>query len=343
MKTNYFRKLISLCLAAAMTAGALMMTACGGSTSSTASETGSAASETKTNVPVIGISQYAEHPSLNNCRTGFLQGLTDAGLKEGTDYTVEYQNAGGDNDTATQIATTFASKNVALMVAIATPAATACFAASEDKNIPVVFTAITDPVKAKLDKGNITGTSDKLPVEAQLDMIRQIQPDAKTIGIVYTLSEPNSVSPIAEYQEKAGNYGFTIEAVGVAEQSEVAQAVDTLIKKKVDCFSNLLDNNVVNVLASTLEQTNEAGIPIYGSEIEQVKMGCVASEGIDYIALGRKTGQMAAKILRGEAKAEDMPYETISEYGLYVNSKAMKEMNITLPEALSTKAEDVAE
>ena len=121
---------------------------------------------------VIGISQYGEHGSLDNCRIGFLQGLEEAGLVEGEDFTVEYQNADFDDNIAAQIGTTFSAMNVDLMVAIATPAATACFAAAEDKDIPVIFTAITDPVGAKLDSGNITGTSDVLPVDGQLDLIQ---------------------------------------------------------------------------------------------------------------------------------------------------------------------------
>lgn len=292
----------------------------------------------KKEIPVIGISQYGEHSSLDNCRNGFLKGLEDAGLKEGTDYTVDYQNAGFDDNICTQIGQNFSANNVALMCGIATNAATACFAAAEDKDIPVIFTAISDPVEAKLDKGNITGTSDKLPIEAQLDLIRKLQPDAKTIGILYTTSEPNSVSAIKEYQEKAGAYGFTIEAVGVTAQSEVTQATDTLISKKVDCFSNLTDNNVVGVLASVLEKTNEAGIPVYGSEIEQVVKGCVAAAGIDYYELGRQTGAMAAKVLKGEAKASEIPYETITEYGIYVNSGAISEMGIMVPEDVAEKA-----
>lgn len=293
-------------------------------------------------VPVIGISQYGEHPSLDNCRDGFIQGLIDAGLVEGEDFTLDYQNAGFDDGIATQIAQSFSSANVAMMVAIATPSATACFAAAEDKDIPVVFTAITDPVKAKLDSGNITGTSDKLPVDAQLDLIRKLQPDAKTIGILYTTSEPNSVSAIAEYQEKAADYGFTIEAIGVMQQSEVTLATDSLIAKNVDCLSNLTDNNVVGVLASVLEKTNEAGIPVYGSEVEQVKIGCVAAAGIDYVKLGMQTGAMAAKILKGEAKASDIPYETISEYGIYINSNALSEMGITPSDEISADAIEAA-
>lgn len=292
----------------------------------------------KTEVKTIGISQYGEHASLDNCREGFLQGLVDAGLVEGEDFTYDYQNAGFNDNTTIQIAQNFSAQNVDLMCAVATPSATACYAAAEDKDIPVVFTAITDPVEAKLDSGNITGTSDKLPVEAQLELIRALQPDAKTIGIIYTQSEPNSVSAIREYEEKAPDYGFTIEAVGITQQSQATQAADTLIAKKVDCFSNLTDNNVVGVLSSLLEKTDEADIPIYGSEVEQVVLGCVASAGIDYFELGRQTGQMAAKILKGEAKASDMPYETITEYGIYVNSEALDNFGISLPDDIAQRA-----
>ena len=294
-------------------------------------------------VPVIGICQYGQHGSLDNCREGFLQGLEEAGLVEGTDYTIDYQNASFDDNMAIQIAQAFSAEDAALMVGIATPAATACYAAAEDKDIPVVFTAITDPVGAKLDSGNITGTSDVLPVQGQLELIRAIQPEADTIGIVYTTSEANSVYSIGVYEELAADYGFTIEAIGVTAQSEVTQAVDTLISQGVDCLSNLTDNNVVSVLGSILEKTNEAGIPVYGSEIEQMELGCVAGAGLDYVQLGIQTGKMAAQILTGEATCEDLPYETIENYGLYVNSNALAAMGLTLPEDVAQNAEEVGE
>lgn len=294
-------------------------------------------------VPVIGICQYGQHGSLDNCREGFLQGLEEAGLVEGTDYTIDYQNASFDDNMAIQIAQAFSAEDAALMVGIATPAATACYAAAEDKDIPVVFTAITDPVGAKLDSGNITGTSDVLPVQGQLELIRAIQPEADTIGIVYTTSEANSVYSIGVYEELAADYGFTIEAIGVTAQSEVTQAVDTLISQGVDCLSNLTDNNVVGVLGSILEKTNEAGIPVYGSEIEQMELGCVAGAGLDYVQLGIQTGKMAAQILTGEATCEDLPYETIENYGLYVNSNALAAMGLTLPEDVAQNAEEVGE
>ena len=311
----------------------LALAACGGNSSG-----GDAASG---EVPIIGINQYGSHGSLDNCREGFLQGLQEAGLVEGTDYTIDYQNANFDTNLATQIAQAFSAEDAALMVGIATPSATACYAAAEDKDIPVVFTAITDPVGAKLDSGNITGTSDVLPVQGQLELIRAIQPEAKTIGIVYTTSEPNSVYSIGIYEDLAADYGFTIEAIGVTAQSEVTQAVDTLISQGVDCISNLTDNNVVGVLGSILEKTNEVGIPVYGSEIEQVELGCVAGAGLDYVQLGIQTGKMAAQILTGEATCEDLPYETIENYGLYVNSNALAAMGLTLPEDVAQNAEEV--
>ena len=242
---------------------------------------------------------------------------------------------------AIQIAQAFSAEDAALMVGIATPSATACYAAAEDKDIPVIFTAITDPVGAKLVDGNVTGTSDKLPVEAQLKLIRALQPDADTIGIIYTTSESNSIYSVGVYEELAADYGFTIEAIGVTAQSEVTQAVDTLLAKNVDCLSNLTDNNVVGVLGSILEKTNEAGIPVYGSEIEQVKLGCVAGAGLDYVQLGIQTGLMAAQVLTGEKTCQDLPYEIIENYALYVNSAALAEMGLTLPDDLAETAEEV--
>ncbi len=314
----------------------LSLAACGGGSGET--DTPDTPNDGESKPLVIGISQYGEHASLDNCRTGFLQGLEEAGLEEGTDYTVEYQNAGFDDNIATQIGTTFSAMDVDLMVAIATPSATACYAAAEDKDIPVIFTAITDPVGANLDSGNITGTSDVLPVEAQLDLIHQLQPNAETVGIVYTTSEANSVYSVGIYEEKAAAYGLKVEAVGVLEQSEVTQAVDTLISKGVDCISNLTDNTVVGVLPAILEKTNEAGVPVYGSEVEQMKIGCVAGAGLDYIKLGRQTGQMAAKVLRGEATCEDLPYEIIENYDLYINSEALDAMGLAVPEAIEASA-----
>lgn len=291
----------------------------------------------------IGIQQFAEHGSLDNCREGFLEGLEEEGIKEGDNLEVEVKNAMADTATNAQIADSFVSDNMDLICAIATPSAQSAYNAAMDKDIPVVYTAVTDPVAAELaDKdgnpvGNVTGTSDTLPVEEQLKMIREMMPDAKTIGILYTTSEANSVSAIATYESLVDKYGFTLETKGISQTSEIALATDDLLTK-VDCITNLTDNTVVASLPTILEKANEKGIPVFGSEIEQVKIGCLAAEGIDYIQLGKQTGKIAAQILKGEKKASEIPYEIISEPGFYVNTKVAENLGIEVPFDLADSA-----
>ena len=291
----------------------------------------------------IGIQQFAEHGSLDNCREGFLEGLEEEGIKEGDNLKVEVKNAMADTATNAQIADSFVSDNMDLICAIATPSAQSAYNAAMDKDIPVVYTAVTDPVAAELaDKdgnpvGNVTGTSDTLPVEEQLKMIREMMPDAKTIGLLYTTSEANSVSAIATYESLVDKYGFTLETKGISQTSEIALATDDLLTK-VDCITNLTDNTVVASLPTILEKANEKGIPVFGSEIEQVKIGCLAAEGIDYIQLGKQTGKIAAQILKGEKKASEIPYEIISEPGFYVNTKVAENLGIEVPSDLADSA-----
>lgn len=230
-----------------------------------------------------------------------------------------------------------------LICAIATPSAQAAYNSAMDSEIPVVYTAVTDPVAAKIAKddgtavGNVTGTSDELPIKAQLEMIREMMPDAKKIGILYTTSEANSVSALAKYDDLAGDYGFEIVEKGISQTADISLAADELLGE-VDCLTNLTDNTVVASLATILDKANAKKIPVFGSEIEQVKIGCLAAEGLDYVALGKQTGKMAAKILKGEKKASDMQFETITEPGFYVNNEVAKNLGITVPEDLQDKA-----
>lgn len=291
----------------------------------------------------LGISQFAEHGSLDNCREGFLMGLEEEGIKEGENLTVEYKNAAADMGTASQISDSFVSDKVDMICAIATPSAQSAYNAAMDSDIPVIYTAVTDPIAAELaDKdgktvGNITGTSDKLPIDAQLQMIRQMLPDAKKIGIMYTTSEANSVSAIAEYKELSGKYDFEIVEKGISATADIPLAADGLLGE-VDCLTNLTDNTVVASLPTILEKANEKKIPVFGSEIEQVRIGCLAAEGIDYIALGKQTGKMAAQVLKGEKEAAEMAYETITEPGFYVNTKVAEMMGVAVPEDLADSA-----
>lgn len=291
----------------------------------------------------IGIEQFAEHGSLDNCREGFLAGLEEEGIVEGENLTVEYKNAASDMGTAGQISDSFVSAKVDLICAIATPSAQSAYNAAMDSDIPVIYTAVTDPVEAELaDKdgvpaGEVTGTSDKLPIEEQLKMMRELMPDAKKLGIMYTTSEANSISAIAEYEKLVGDYGFELVTKGISTTADVSLAADDLLSE-VDCITNLTDNTVVASLPTILEKANEKGIPVFGSEIEQVKNGCLAAEGIDYIALGKQTGKMAAQVLKGEKKASEMNYEIITEPGFYVNTKVAEDLGIQIPEELLDSA-----
>ena len=291
----------------------------------------------------LGIIQFAEHGSLDNCREGFLKGLEDEGIKEGDNLTVKYKNAAADMGTAKQISDSLVSDKVDLVCAIATPSAQSAYNAAMKADIPVIYTAVTDPVAAELaDKdgkpvGEVTGTSDKLPVEEQLKMIREMLPDAKKIGIMYTTSEANSVSAIEEYKSLVKKYDFELVEKGITTTADVSLAADDLLSK-VDCITNLTDNTVVASLPTILDKANEKKIPVFGSEIEQVKIGCLAAEGIDYIALGKQTGKMTAKVLKGEAKASEQNFETITEPGFYVNNKVAENLGITVPDDLANNA-----
>lgn len=293
----------------------------------------------------IGILQFAQHPSLDNCREGFLQGLEEEGFVEGKNLEVDYQNAQADMGIAAQIADAFVGNKVDMVTAIATPAAMSAYNATMKTDIPVVYTAITDPVVAQVADenknplGNITGTSDILPVEAQLKLIRELMPEAKNLGILHTSSEANSDSMLEIYKDLAGKYDFIIIDEAINTTADIPLATDNLLSK-VDVMTNLLDNTVVNSLPTILDKAKAKKIPVFGSEIEQVKMGCLGSEGIEYISLGKQTGKMAAKILRGEAKASEMAYEIIEEPNLYLNSKVADELGIDIPKDLLDRASE---
>lgn len=334
MKKNVIASILCLSLGAALLSG------CGSKTDGFADTNGESGEKTYT----IGITQYAEHGSLDNCREGFLEGLKAAGFEEGKNLNIEFQNAQADSGAASQIASQFVSDNVDLICAIATPSAQSCINAAMDTDIPVIYTAVTDPVSAevatedKMPTRNATGTSDKLPVEAQLDLIRKVLPDAKSIGILYTTSEVNSESAIKEYKEKAGDYGFEIVDVGISTTADIPLAADNILNK-ADCLTNLTDNTVVQGLPTILAKANEKGIPVFGSEIEQVKLGCLAAAGIDYVELGKKTGEMAAKVLKGEAKVNEMPYEMFESYHVYFNQKAAENLSISVDDSVLEDAE----
>ena len=290
----------------------------------------------------IGVSQFAVHGSLDNCFEGFKLGLAEEGFVEGENVVFDFENSNADTGIAAQIADKFVNANVDLICAIATPSAMSAFNAAQDRNIPVIYTAVSDPVAAQLagtdgtNPGEVTGTSDALPVEAQLRLIRALQPEATKIGILHTTSETNSDSSLETYRQLAPNYGFEIIDKGISTGADIPLALEALLPL-VDCTTNLTDNTVVQSLPVVLELSAEAGKPVYGSEIEQVKLGCIASEGIEYVELGRQTGHIAARVLRGESAAT-IPFELIENSLLYINEEALAQFGITVPEELLARA-----
>jgi len=290
----------------------------------------------KSDVKTIGVIQFATHPSLDNCYNGFVEGLKQEGFEDGKNIRLEFQNAQGEPTNADLAAKNMVTKKVDMILGIATPAAVSAYSAAKDTDIPVVFNAVSDPVSAQLVQSieapgnNCTGTSDVLPIEAMLKMIKAFLPDAEKVGILYTTSEQNSISQLAAYTEAARAYDLEVVPVGVTNASEVAAAAQTMVSKGVDCLQNFTDNNVVDNLSTVLNATNEAGIPVFGSEVEQVKNGCAACEGIDYYELGIKTGKLTAEILKG-GKASETPVVQVSDSTPAYNPEVMEALGITLP------------
>lgn len=326
---NTLRKIIAALLCVAMV---FAFAACSGN--KTDNDTTSGAPDTAKALK-IGIIQYVSHPSLDNC----YQGIVNALEKSDLDYTVDRQ-IGSDNAADSDCAS-FAKSMVAqkydLIFAIATPAATAAYAATEGTDIPVIFCAVSDPVRAKLVETNdapgglCSGTSDVLDLDAQVDLIQAMQPDVKSIGILYTTSEPNSITQLGLLKEICEKRNITVEATGIQNDADIPAAASALVKK-VDCLNNFTDNKVVTNLAVVLDAANEANIPVYGSEEEQVKKGCLASVSIDYIALGEVTGQMGIDVIGG-ADISTMAVKTISDATPIVNTDVLSALGMTMPEA----------
>ena len=321
-----------LSLAACM---GMMMTGCGGND---AAQTGGETTETYT----IGINQFADHGSLDNCREGFIEGLRQAGFEEGVNVEFEYSNANADPGIANQIAQSHVSTDVDLICAIATPSAQASYNAAMEKEIPVIYTAVSDPVEAGLaEEGmNVTGTSDLLPLKEQVAMIRELMPEAKNLGVLYCTSEVNSLSNIARLEKIAPEYGFTLVTKGVSAPADIPMATDAILNE-VDCLTNLTDNTIVNSLAVVMDKANAKGIPVFGSEVEQVKLGCAAAANIDYYKLGIMTGKMAADVLNG-TDITTIPYEIIEDNQLVVNSEVLEKYGLVVPEGMEvTEAADI--
>ncbi|WP_019121285.1 ABC transporter substrate-binding protein [Brevibacillus massiliensis] len=294
----------------------------------------------------IGIVQIIEHPALDAAREGFIAEMTKLGYEKGKDVVYDIKSAQGNMDTAISIAQKFQGDNVDMIFAIATQAAQA--SAQVTKDIPILFTAVTDPVAvnvvASMDKpgGNVTGTTDMNPVEEQLQLIKEIKADAKKVGIIYSAGEVNSKVQVDLAKTASSKLGLEIVEAAISNVSEVKQAAESLVGK-VDAIYIPTDNVVVASIAAVLKVAEAQKIPVIAGEENTVKSGAITTYGIDYGKLGEQTADMADKIFKGQAKPADMPVEKQADMKLIINKKAAERMGVTLPQSLLDRAQEVIE
>ena len=295
-------------LASIFTVGALALASCSSDSSDSSTSTDAAGGDSYR----VGINQLVQHPALDAATTGFKEAFEEAGV----DVTFDEQNANGEQGTALTISQQFASDNLDLVLAVATPAAQAT--AQNITDIPVLFTAVTDAVSAELvdsneaPGGNVTGTSDIAPIEQQLELLQQLVPDAKSIGIVYASGEVNSQVQVDEVTKAAEPLGLSVNTQTVTTVNEIQQAVEAL--GDVDVIYVPTDNMVVSGISSLVQVAEQKQIPVIAAESGTVEGGALATLGIDYTELGRQTGEMALRILQDGEDPATMPVEAATEF-----------------------------
>ena len=297
------------------------------------------AQETRT----VAITQIVEHPALDAVYQGVKDELAERGYTEGENLTVLHESAQGNSAIASQIARKFVGESPDVIVAIATPSAQTVAAAARD--IPVVFSAVTDPVGAKLVQSleapgaNISGVSDMLPIDKHLDMLQKAMPEAKRIGTVYNPGEANAVSLVNLLEERLHARGLSLSKAAATKTSEVLGAARSLVGD-VDAIYLTTDNTVISAAEAVISVGERAKIPVFAADTATVSRGAVAALGFDYYNHGRQTGAMVARVLAGENPGA-MPVETMDQLDLFVNPEAGERMGVTLPEAFIAEAKEV--
>lgn len=291
----------------------------------------------------VAVTAIVEHPALDSVRDGVREGLAGAGFEEGKNLKWQYQSAQGNTGTAAQIARKFVGDKVDAIVAIATPSAQAVAAAT--KEIPLVYSAVTDPVAAQLVPSmaasgtNVTGVSDVLELGKQVELIVKIVPGAKRVGVVYNPGEANSVVVVKQLREYLPKQGMSLVEAAAPRTVDVGSAARSLIGK-VDVIYTSTDNNVVSAYEALVKVGNDAKIPLIAADTDSVKRGAIAALGIDYRNLGVQTGKMVARILKGEQPGT-ITSETSSKLELHVNPGAAQKQGVTLSEAVLKSAAQI--
>ncbi|MGI6263306.1 MAG: ABC transporter substrate-binding protein [Succiniclasticum sp.] len=321
-------------VAAAMAVLALGLAGCGGSSSSK--------SEQGTKQYRVGIVQLVEHSALDAANKGFVDGLAKKGFQEGKNITYDRQNAQADQSNLQNIAQRFVNNKVDLICAIATPAAQTV--ANATKDIPIVGTAITDYKLAKLVRDpakpgtNVTGTTDMNPIKEQVAMLHEVFPQAKRVGVIYSSSEVNSQTQVDILKKEAAAVGLTVVEATVSNVNDIQQAARSLIGK-VDVFYIPTDNVMASAMPTLTKVTNEAKLAVVCAEPGEVKAGGLLTLGIDYYQLGIQTGEMAADILNGKSKPQDMAIQSQKKFKVVINQKEADLLGVQIPDKFRKDAE----
>jgi len=299
-------------------------------------------------VKKIGISQVVTHPALDSTRQGVIDGLADKDYVVGDNIEIDYQNSEGDGSLFASIAQQFVADKVDVIVSIATPNSQAAISAAKGTEIPVVFTAVTDPVGSEMVRNweshpseNVTGVSDMIVVSDDVDLILEIIPGVKKLGTLYNAGESNSVFLVKKLNEACDTKGIDVIEKTVSTSADVLTAAQSLVNQ-VDAIWIGTDNTVVTGLEALIGVCEDNKIPLFPADEDSIVRGGIAAYSFDYYDIGYQTGEMVAKILGGE-KASDIPVEKGKVISLSVNTAAAKRMGVTLPQAIIDKAATVYE
>ena len=291
----------------------------------------------------VSVTAIVEHKALDAVRDGVKDELKSAGFETGKNLKFEYQSAQGNTGTAAQIARKYVGERPDVIVAIATPSAQAVVAATKD--IPVVYSAVTDPVAAKLVKtwdasgSNVTGVSDMSPLEKHLELIKRVVPGAKRVGVIYSPGEANSVSIVESLKKAMAASGMTLVEGAAARTVDVSSAAQSLVGK-VDVFYAPTDNNVMSAFEGIVKVAQQAKIPVIAADTDAVARGAAAALGLNYYDIGRQTGKIVVRVLNGEA-AGRIASQTSTTFELHVNPGAALKQGVTLPDELVKSAKVV--
>lgn len=294
----------------------------------------------KTSQIKIGVLQLIEHNALDSAYKGFVDGLKEAGYEDGKNIIIDYQNAQGEQANCITIGQKFINDKSDLILSIATPAAQAI--ANMTKDIPILITAVTDPADSKLvadnnaPGGNVTGTSDLTPVEAQIELLKEIIPNVKTVGLLYCSSEQNSVFQINIAKKKLDAMGIKYIDIAISNLNEIQQVIQNVIGK-VEAIYTPTDNMIANGMATVALMTEPAKLPVICGEGGMTMLGGTATYGINYYELGKLTSTQAVSILKGDKKTSEMPIEYLQKFDLVVNTNMIESIGLTIPESLYNK------